>query len=54
MQHVEDQQKQAKRREWLVFLGLTFVVAPALAIAIVGGYGFTVWMYQIINGPPTG
>ncbi len=54
MQQAEDQATQTRRREWLVFLGLTFVAAPFLTIAIVGGYGFAVWMYQIIAGPPTG
>ena len=51
---LEERHITTKRREWLVFLGLTFVVAPALAVAVVGGYGFAVWMYQIIAGPPTG
>jgi len=25
---------------------------PALAVATVGTWGFTVWIYQSINGPP--
>lgn len=54
MPQTEGQQTEIRRREWLVFLGLTCVVAPALAIAVVGGYGFMIWMYQIIAGPPTG
>jgi len=29
-------------------------MAPALAVMIVGGYGFMVWILQIIKGPPTG
>jgi nitrate reductase NapE len=28
------------------------VLAPALAVAIVGGWGFLVWIYQVIYGPP--
>jgi len=37
------------------FLLITAVLAPALAIAIVGGYGFFVWMYQLFTGSlPTG
>ena len=43
-----------RRREWIVFLFLTFVVAPAIAVAIVGSYGLGVWIYQMIAGPPTG
>jgi len=41
-----------KRREWLLFLFLTVVLAPTLAVAVVGGYGFLVWMFQLIAGPP--
>jgi len=40
------------RRELSAFLFLTVVLAPAITIAIVGGYGFTVWMYQLVAGPP--
>ena len=36
------------------FLFFTIVMAPALAVAIVGGYGFLVWMYQMVAGPPQG
>jgi nitrate reductase NapE len=36
------------------FLFFTVVMAPALAVAIVGGYGFLVWMYQMVAGPPHG
>ena len=32
--------------------GLAVVLAPVLAVMIVGGYGFLVWMFQIIAGPP--
>jgi len=42
----------AKRREILMFLLLAVVIWPVLAVAIVGGYGFLVWMSQIIMGPP--
>ena len=42
----------SRRKELLLFLFLTVVLAPVLAVAIVGGYGFLVWMYQLIAGPP--
>ena len=42
----------SRRRELLTFLFLTVVLAPALTIAFVGGYGFAVWMYQLMAGPP--
>lgn len=43
-----------KARELKAFLLLTVVTVPVLAVAIVGGYGFLVWMMQVIAGPPTG
>ena len=43
-----------KREERRAFLLLAVVLFPVLSVAIVGGYGFFVWMYQIIAGPPTG
>jgi nitrate reductase NapE len=55
-----EQDKQAtggdsrgKRKELMVFLFLTVVVAPVMAVMIVGGYGLMVWIYQMIAGPPT-
>lgn len=42
-----------KRREFAVFIFLTFVLAPLLAVIIVAGYGFLVWMVQLIAGPPS-
>jgi periplasmic nitrate reductase NapE len=41
-----------RRRELLAFLFLTVFLAPMLAVAIVGGYGFLIWIFQIIYGPP--
>lgn len=42
-----------KRRELAVFIFLTFILAPLLAVIIVAGYGFLVWVYQMIAGPPS-
>jgi len=42
-----------KRRELFVFLFLTLVLAPLVAVLVVAGYGFLVWMYQIVAGPPS-
>lgn len=42
----------SRMQELFVFLLLTVGLAPVLAVAIVGGYGFLVWMYQLIAGPP--
>lgn len=43
-----------KRNELKVFLFLTVVLWPIMAVAIVGTYGLIVWLYQMIAGPPTG
>jgi nitrate reductase NapE len=41
-----------RRMEIFAFLFLTAVLMPAIAVATVGGYGLTVWIYQMIAGPP--
>ncbi|MDQ5849839.1 MAG: periplasmic nitrate reductase, NapE protein [Pseudomonadota bacterium] len=45
--------KQRRTEEWRTWLFLTFVMAPVLAVAVVGGYGFVVWMVQLFTGPPS-
>lgn len=40
------------KQEWLSFLVLTLIILPVLAVIFVAGYGFVVWMSQLINGPP--
>ena len=41
-----------RREEWRSFLFFTVVMAPAIAVAVVTGYGFLVWIYQLFVGPP--
>jgi nitrate reductase NapE len=41
-----------RQEEFRSFLFFTVVMAPVLAVLIVAGYGFAVWMYQIVAGPP--
>ena len=41
-----------KRDESLVFIFLVVFLFPLLAVAIVGGYGFVVWMIHHFIGPP--
>ncbi len=41
-----------KRMEIFAFLFLTAVVMPVLAVGVVGSYGLTVWIYQMVAGPP--
>ncbi len=38
------------QEELRTFLFLTVAMAPILAVMIVGGYGFAVWMYQLVTG----
>lgn len=42
----------SKRRELLTFLFLAVFIWPFIAVAVVGGYGFIVWMYYLFTGPP--
>ncbi|HEY0328406.1 MAG TPA: periplasmic nitrate reductase, NapE protein [Rhodopseudomonas sp.] len=42
-----------RRMEVIAFFLLVAVLMPALAVASVGSYGLTVWIYQSIAGPPT-
>ncbi|KGE02249.1 periplasmic nitrate reductase, NapE protein [Neorhizobium petrolearium] len=44
--------KSRRRAELLTFVILAFGIWPIVAVGVVGGYGFLVWMYQIISGPP--
>ena len=43
-----------RSRELRLFLFLTVVLAPMLAVAIVGSLGLLIWLYQMFMGPPTG
>jgi nitrate reductase NapE len=42
------------RRRWelVVFALLAIVVWPVVAVGVVGGWGFVVWMFQQVYGPP--
>lgn len=42
----------SKAQEWKAVLLVTFVILPATSIAVVGGYGFAVWIGQMFFGPP--
>jgi nitrate reductase NapE len=41
-----------RREELFAFIFLAVLIWPILAVGVVGGYGFLVWMYQLIAGPP--
>lgn len=43
---------RSRRTEIVTFLVLAFGIWPIVAVGVVGGYGFLVWMWQLIFGPP--
>lgn len=51
---VEQVTAPTKGEERRAFVLLAIVLFPVLSVAVVGGYGFLVWMYQIVYGPPVG
>lgn len=51
-QDVTDSASHKGRMEIYAFLIVTAVLMPALAVATVGTYGLSVWIYQAIYGPP--
>lgn len=42
----------SRRSELIVFLIIVALIWPVVTVGIVGGYGFAVWMYQLVAGPP--
>jgi len=44
--------RPTKRAEIAAFLTLAVLIWPVLAVGVVGGYGFLVWMFQLVLGPP--
>jgi len=47
-----DHESPTRGQELRSFLFLSVVMAPVLAGIIIVGYGFLVWMLQILTGPP--
>ena len=41
-----------RRTERRAFIFIVVFLGPILAVAIVGGYGFAVWMSQLLFGLP--
>jgi periplasmic nitrate reductase NapE len=48
----EREPPSTRQEELRSFLFFTIVMAPVLAVVIVAGYGFFVWMAQLLFGPP--
>ena len=48
------EEKQRKTEEFRTWLFFTVFMAPILAVLLVSGWGFVVWMWQVfVAGPPT-
>lgn len=45
-------EQSSRKQELSAFLFVTVILAPILAVVLVGGYGFSVWISQILGGPP--
>ena len=44
-----------RERRWMertLFFLLAIVIWPFIAVGVVAGWGFLVWMYYIFTGPP--
>jgi nitrate reductase NapE len=41
-----------RRLETLAFLVLAVFIWPVIAVGVVAGWGFLVWMYYLFTGPP--
>ena len=44
--------RNSRREELFAFLVLAVLIWPVVAVSVVGGYGFIIWMSQIVFGPP--
>ena len=44
--------RSSKSLELRAFLLLAVLMGPVLAVIVVSGYGFLVWMFQLLAGPP--
>jgi nitrate reductase NapE len=44
--------RSTRREELFAFLVLAVLIWPVITVGVVGGYGFAVWMSQIVFGPP--
>ncbi len=49
-----DNSQLSRAEERNLFLFITILLFPILSVVLVGGYGFLIWIMQIIFGPPSG
>ena len=41
-----------RRTERILFVVLAVVIWPFIAVGVVAGWGFVVWTYYVLTGPP--
>jgi nitrate reductase NapE len=44
--------RNGRPAELFVFAVIAAFIWPVVAVGVVGGYGFLIWMTQLIMGPP--
>ena len=47
-----DDEADTRRDERNTFWFMVLFAAPILAVLLVSGYGFLIWISQILTGPP--
>ena len=52
MSRSDDEHVLTKRGERRVFIFIAVLLFPILSVIVVVGYGFAIWMLQLIFGPP--
>jgi periplasmic nitrate reductase NapE len=50
--HAEPIDARRRKMERILFLLLAVVIWPFIAVGVVAGWGFIVWMYYLFTGPP--
>lgn len=46
-----DNNKPAKKNELIVFVLITVFLFPLLSLLLVSGYGFSIWISQLLFAP---
>ncbi len=50
--HEAHSDRSRTRSERLLFFLLAVVIWPFIAVGVVAGWGFLVWIYYMFTGPP--
>lgn len=48
----ETSSQMTRRHEWRLFIFIIVFLFPILTVALVGAYGFSIWMFQLLAGHP--